>query len=166
MGGTRPDGLACPGSLHHFFASSFNQRYPINEGTCSQSNEVYYLSSCFRRLSHDSYISVMWLPTWWSNQHYVVYFLLFWFVLFVHFACIIQIKSASMAGSWERTVESVRFNGLRTVCTVSCWVVTATLAYFLWVKPSQDQQVFLLILNISFCLLVLIRIFYFLLFNF
>ncbi|GMN50160.1 hypothetical protein TIFTF001_019324 [Ficus carica] len=45
-----------------------------------------------------------------------------------------------MAGSWERTVESVMFNGLRTVCTVSCWVVTATLAYFLWVKPSQDQQ--------------------------
>ncbi|GMN74395.1 hypothetical protein TIFTF001_053846 [Ficus carica] len=44
-----------------------------------------------------------------------------------------------MASGWERTLESVKFNGLRTVCTVSCWALTGTLAYFLWIKPRQEQ---------------------------
>lgn len=54
-------------------------------------------------------------------------------------------------GSWRRKVGKVRsfignsMGGLRGGTNLASWVVAGTLAYFLWVKPSQqlkkDQEV-------------------------
>ncbi|XWS09390.1 hypothetical protein CRYUN_Cryun40dG0081000 [Craigia yunnanensis] len=51
-----------------------------------------------------------------------------------------------MESSWRRRVGNVRsfignsMGGLRGTSNLSSWVVAGTLAYFLWVKPSQDLK--------------------------
>lgn len=64
-----------------------------------------------------------------------------------------------MASSWRRTAGNVRsfvsnsMGGLRGGSNLASWVVAGTLAYFLWVKPSQDlkrqQQVRFLSISLS-----------------
>nr|DAD41890.1 TPA_asm: hypothetical protein HUJ06_016213 [Nelumbo nucifera] len=61
-----------------------------------------------------------------------------------------------MGSGWRRTVGNVRsfvgnsMGGLTGGSNLAAWVVAGTLAYFLWVKPSQDlkreQEVLLLLL--------------------
>lgn len=54
--------------------------------------------------------------------------------------------SGQMARSWGRTLGNVRsfignsMGGLRGGSNLASWVVAGTLAYFLWVKPSQDLK--------------------------
>ncbi|XP_026382816.1 uncharacterized protein LOC113278105 [Papaver somniferum] len=49
-------------------------------------------------------------------------------------------------GSFRRTVGNVRsfmsnsMGGLRGGSSLASWVVAGTLAYFIWVKPSQDLR--------------------------
>ncbi|KAF4356049.1 hypothetical protein CsatB_026038 [Cannabis sativa] len=49
-----------------------------------------------------------------------------------------------MSSSWSRGVGNVRtfignsMGGLRGGANLASWVVAGTLAYYLWVKPSQD----------------------------
>ncbi|GLT35298.1 hypothetical protein SLA2020_097650 [Shorea laevis] len=48
-----------------------------------------------------------------------------------------------MASNWKRNVRSFMGNamgGLRGGANVASWVVAGSLAYFLWVKPSQDLK--------------------------
>uniref|UniRef100_A0A2P2JV03 Uncharacterized protein LOC101205325 isoform X3 n=1 Tax=Rhizophora mucronata TaxID=61149 RepID=A0A2P2JV03_RHIMU len=51
-----------------------------------------------------------------------------------------------MSSSWRRTVGNVRsfignsMGGLRGGSNLASWIVAGTLAYFLWVKPSQDLR--------------------------
>ncbi|XP_024021368.1 uncharacterized protein LOC21411126 [Morus notabilis] len=51
-----------------------------------------------------------------------------------------------MTSSWKRTLGNVRsfvgnsMGGLRGGSNFASWVVAGTLAYFLWVKPSQDLK--------------------------
>ncbi|XVE84456.1 hypothetical protein DITRI_Ditri17bG0015400 [Diplodiscus trichospermus] len=51
-----------------------------------------------------------------------------------------------MGSSWRRTLGNVRsfignsMGGLRGGSNLASWVVAGTLAYFLWVKPSQDLK--------------------------
>ncbi|XP_050378047.1 uncharacterized protein LOC126795247 [Argentina anserina] len=51
-----------------------------------------------------------------------------------------------MTSNWKRTVGNVRsfignsMGGLRGGSNLASWVVAGTLAYFLWVKPSQDLK--------------------------
>ncbi|KAF5740987.1 hypothetical protein HS088_TW11G01069 [Tripterygium wilfordii] len=51
-----------------------------------------------------------------------------------------------MASSWKRTLGNFRsflgnsMGGLRGPSNLASWVVAGTLAYFLWVKPSQDLK--------------------------
>lgn len=51
-----------------------------------------------------------------------------------------------MASSWRRTMGNLRsfvgnsMGGLRGGSNLASWVVAGTLAYFLWVKPSQDLK--------------------------
>ncbi|GLT94559.1 hypothetical protein SLE2022_122950 [Rubroshorea leprosula] len=51
-----------------------------------------------------------------------------------------------MASNWKRTLGNVRsfvgnaMGGLRGGSSLASWVVAGTLAYFLWVKPSQDLK--------------------------
>ncbi|KAJ1427431.1 hypothetical protein SESBI_09684 [Sesbania bispinosa] len=51
-----------------------------------------------------------------------------------------------MASSWRRTFGNVRsfvgnsMGGLRGRSNLASWVVAGTLAYFLWIKPSQDLK--------------------------
>ncbi|KAK9271397.1 hypothetical protein L1049_026987 [Liquidambar formosana] len=51
-----------------------------------------------------------------------------------------------MASSWRRTLGNVRsfignsLGGLRGGSNLASWAVAGTLAYFLWVKPSQDLK--------------------------
>lgn len=59
-----------------------------------------------------------------------------------------------MASDWRKSVGNVRSfvgnltGGLRGGSNLASWVVAGTLAYFLWVKPSQElkrqQEVFLI----------------------
>ncbi|KAK2988179.1 hypothetical protein RJ640_020661 [Escallonia rubra] len=48
-----------------------------------------------------------------------------------------------MASGWRRTLGNVRsfvgnsMGGLRGGSNLASWVVAGTLAYFLWIKPSQ-----------------------------
>ncbi|XP_052202631.1 uncharacterized protein LOC127808231 isoform X2 [Diospyros lotus] len=50
------------------------------------------------------------------------------------------------SGGWRRTVGNVRsfvgnsMGGLRGGPNLASWVVAGTLAYFLWIKPSQDLK--------------------------
>lgn len=64
------------------------------------------------------------------------------------------------SSSWRRTFGNVRsfvgnsMGGLRGGTNLASWVVAGTLAYFLWVKPSQDlkrEQQVLLLLHSRFC---------------
>ncbi|KAL2346144.1 hypothetical protein Fmac_000144 [Flemingia macrophylla] len=51
-----------------------------------------------------------------------------------------------MASSWSRTLGNIRsfvsnsMGGLRGGSNLASWVVAGTLAYFLWIKPSQDLK--------------------------
>ncbi|XP_020219421.1 uncharacterized protein LOC109802453 [Cajanus cajan] len=51
-----------------------------------------------------------------------------------------------MASSWRRTLGNIRsfvsnsMGGLRGGSNLASWVVAGTLAYFLWIKPSQDLK--------------------------
>ncbi|XP_022155897.1 uncharacterized protein LOC111022900 [Momordica charantia] len=51
-----------------------------------------------------------------------------------------------MASSWRRSFGNVRsfignsMGGLRGGSNLASWIVAGTLAYFLWVKPSQDLK--------------------------
>lgn len=51
-----------------------------------------------------------------------------------------------MDGGWRRTVGNVRSffgnltGGLRGGSNLASWVVAGTLAYYLWVKPSQELK--------------------------
>ncbi|KAF8398006.1 hypothetical protein HHK36_016932 [Tetracentron sinense] len=51
-----------------------------------------------------------------------------------------------MMSSWRRTVGNVRsfignsMGDLRGGSSLASWAVAGTLAYFLWVKPSQDLK--------------------------
>lgn len=51
-----------------------------------------------------------------------------------------------MASSWRRTLGNARsfvsnsMGGLRGGSNLASWVVAGTLAYFLWIKPSQDLK--------------------------
>ncbi|KAK4600358.1 uncharacterized protein LOC112029992 [Quercus suber] len=51
-----------------------------------------------------------------------------------------------MTSSWRRTLGNVRsfigntMGGLRGGTNLASWAVAGTLAYFLWVKPSQDLK--------------------------
>ncbi|XP_038874538.1 uncharacterized protein LOC120067145 isoform X2 [Benincasa hispida] len=51
-----------------------------------------------------------------------------------------------MTSSWRRSFGNVRsfignsMGGLRGSANLASWVVAGTLAYFLWVKPSQDLK--------------------------
>eukprot|EP00262_Sarcandra_glabra_P016790 TRINITY_DN5580_c0_g1_i1.p1 TRINITY_DN5580_c0_g1~~TRINITY_DN5580_c0_g1_i1.p1 ORF type:complete len:137 (+),score=10.35 TRINITY_DN5580_c0_g1_i1:71-481(+) len=55
-------------------------------------------------------------------------------------------KLALMASSWRRSVGNVRsfvgnsMGGLRGGSNLASWGVACTLAYFLWVKPSQELK--------------------------
>ncbi|XP_057436818.1 uncharacterized protein LOC130729183 [Lotus japonicus] len=48
--------------------------------------------------------------------------------------------------NWRRTLGNVRsfasnsMGGLRGGSNLASWVVAGTLAYFLWIKPSQDLK--------------------------
>ncbi|KAF7829456.1 hypothetical protein G2W53_011789 [Senna tora] len=49
-----------------------------------------------------------------------------------------------MGSSWRRTLGNVRsfisnsMGSVRGGSNIASWVVAGTLAYFLWIKPSQD----------------------------
>jgi len=51
-----------------------------------------------------------------------------------------------MSSSWRRTVGNVRsfvgnsMGGLRGRSNLASWLVAGTLAYYLWVKPSQELK--------------------------
>ncbi|XP_059636284.1 uncharacterized protein LOC132278505 [Cornus florida] len=51
-----------------------------------------------------------------------------------------------MSSGWRRTLGNVRSfignstGGLRGGSNLASWVVAGTLAYFLWVKPSQERR--------------------------
>jgi hypothetical protein len=51
-----------------------------------------------------------------------------------------------MSSGWRRTVGNVRsfignsLGGLRGGSNVASWIVAGTLAYYLWIKPSQDLK--------------------------
>ncbi|XP_014498699.1 uncharacterized protein LOC106759854 [Vigna radiata var. radiata] len=51
-----------------------------------------------------------------------------------------------MASSWRRTLGNVRsfvsnsMGGLKGGSNLASWVVAGTLAYYLWIKPSQDLK--------------------------
>ncbi|KAK3232100.1 hypothetical protein Dsin_003981 [Dipteronia sinensis] len=51
-----------------------------------------------------------------------------------------------MTSDWRRTMGNFRsfvgnsMGGLRGGANLASWVVAGTLAYFLWVKPSQDLK--------------------------
>ncbi|XP_058785585.1 uncharacterized protein LOC131660363 [Vicia villosa] len=51
-----------------------------------------------------------------------------------------------MSSSWRRTLGNARsfvnnsMGGLRGGSNLASWVVAGTLAYFLWIKPSQDLK--------------------------
>ncbi|PHT85077.1 hypothetical protein T459_13520 [Capsicum annuum] len=51
-----------------------------------------------------------------------------------------------MASNWRKSVGNVRSfignltGGLRGGSNLASWVVAGTLAYFLWVKPSQELK--------------------------
>ncbi|KAK7351832.1 hypothetical protein VNO77_11561 [Canavalia gladiata] len=51
-----------------------------------------------------------------------------------------------MASSWRRTLGNMRsfvgnsMGGLRGPSNLASWVLAGTLAYFLWIKPSQDLK--------------------------
>ncbi|XVF84329.1 hypothetical protein PTKIN_Ptkin17bG0028300 [Pterospermum kingtungense] len=51
-----------------------------------------------------------------------------------------------VSSSWRRSMGNVRsfiansMGGLRGTSNLASWVVAGTLAYFLWVKPSQDLK--------------------------
>ncbi|KAL5073735.1 hypothetical protein RYX36_012719 [Vicia faba] len=51
-----------------------------------------------------------------------------------------------MSSSWRRTFGNARsfvnnsMGGLRGGSNLASWVVAGTLAYFLWIKPSQDLK--------------------------
>ncbi|KAK2660987.1 hypothetical protein Ddye_007520 [Dipteronia dyeriana] len=51
-----------------------------------------------------------------------------------------------MTSDWRRTMGNFRsfignsMGGLRGGSNLASWVVAGTLAYFLWVKPSQDLK--------------------------
>ncbi|XP_065880223.1 uncharacterized protein [Euphorbia lathyris] len=51
-----------------------------------------------------------------------------------------------MTSNWRRTVGNVRtfignsMGGLRGGSNLASWAVAGTLAYFLWIKPSQDLK--------------------------
>ncbi|KAL5713733.1 hypothetical protein ACHQM5_015785 [Ranunculus cassubicifolius] len=51
-----------------------------------------------------------------------------------------------MATGWRRTIGNVRSfignstGGLRGPSNLASWLVAGTLAYYLWVKPSQDLK--------------------------
>ncbi|CAJ1973102.1 unnamed protein product [Sphenostylis stenocarpa] len=51
-----------------------------------------------------------------------------------------------MTSSWRRTLGNMRsfvsnsMGGLRGGSNLASWVVAGTLAYFLWIKPSQDLK--------------------------
>ena len=51
-----------------------------------------------------------------------------------------------MASSWRRTLGNARsfvsnsMGGLRGGSNIASWIVAGTLAYFLWIKPSQDLK--------------------------
>ncbi|XP_024929033.1 uncharacterized protein LOC112491471 [Ziziphus jujuba] len=51
-----------------------------------------------------------------------------------------------MSSNWRRSLGNVRsfigncMGGLRGGSNLASWVVAGSLAYFLWVKPSQDLQ--------------------------
>ncbi|XP_061372694.1 uncharacterized protein LOC133315138 [Gastrolobium bilobum] len=51
-----------------------------------------------------------------------------------------------MASSWRRSLGNVRtflgnsMGGLRGGSNLASWVVAGTLAYFFWIKPSQDLK--------------------------
>ncbi|XVE80998.1 hypothetical protein DITRI_Ditri15bG0027000 [Diplodiscus trichospermus] len=51
-----------------------------------------------------------------------------------------------MESSWRRRLGNVRsfivnsMGGLRGRSNLASWVLAGTLAYFLWVKPSQDLK--------------------------
>ncbi|KAL4557299.1 hypothetical protein LXL04_035472 [Taraxacum kok-saghyz] len=51
-----------------------------------------------------------------------------------------------MPGGWQKSVGNVRsafgnaMGGLRGGSNLASWVVAGTLAYFLWVKPSQELK--------------------------
>ncbi|XP_004500826.1 uncharacterized protein [Cicer arietinum] len=51
-----------------------------------------------------------------------------------------------MSSSWRRTLGNARsfvnnsLGGLRGGTNLASWVVAGTLAYFLWIKPSQDLK--------------------------
>ncbi|KAI4366253.1 hypothetical protein MLD38_022148 [Melastoma candidum] len=51
-----------------------------------------------------------------------------------------------MTSSWRRSLGNVRsfvsnsMGGVRGRMNIGSWVVAGTLAYFLWVKPTQDLQ--------------------------
>ncbi|KAL6317750.1 hypothetical protein AAG906_030504 [Vitis piasezkii] len=52
----------------------------------------------------------------------------------------------AMASSWRRSLGNMRsfigncMGGLRGGSNLASWVVAGTLAYFLWVKPSQELR--------------------------
>ncbi|KAJ9186281.1 hypothetical protein P3X46_001879 [Hevea brasiliensis] len=51
-----------------------------------------------------------------------------------------------MSSDWRRTLGNVRtfignsMGGLRGGSNLASWLVAGTLAYFLWIKPSQDLK--------------------------
>ncbi|KAI4317061.1 hypothetical protein L6164_024971 [Bauhinia variegata] len=51
-----------------------------------------------------------------------------------------------MASSWRRTLGNVRsfvsnsMGGVRGGSNLASWIVAGSLAYFLWIKPSQDLK--------------------------
>ncbi|PPD70917.1 hypothetical protein GOBAR_DD32198 [Gossypium barbadense] len=58
----------------------------------------------------------------------------------------LQIWTSMGRSSWSRGVGNLRsfignsMGGLRGGANLASWVVAGTLAYFLWVKPSQDLK--------------------------
>lgn len=60
-----------------------------------------------------------------------------------------------MTSSWRRSIGNVRsfignsMGGLRGGTNLASWVVAGTLAYFLWVKPSQELKRQQQVLSIS-----------------
>ncbi|KAI7744433.1 hypothetical protein M8C21_017313 [Ambrosia artemisiifolia] len=51
-----------------------------------------------------------------------------------------------MATGWKKTLGNIRsavgnaMGGLRGGSNLASWVVAGTLAYFLWIKPSQELK--------------------------
>ncbi|XP_076909144.1 uncharacterized protein LOC143566287 [Bidens hawaiensis] len=51
-----------------------------------------------------------------------------------------------MASGWKKSIGNVRsavgnaMGGLRGGSNLASWVVAGTLAYFLWIKPSQELK--------------------------